>query len=146
MGRLVQSTSTLTLFTIRERKSKNWLQFGCSSSFIPDVKYRGWAGRVKVDFPWEKFNFGMVGMYASGADANKTSTRGYCWGLLLPIVPLAILWCINLPQSRSAMWCRPGSEQSPAAGGLMSRSLCTAASTQQADGGTGIAQAGNYQQ
>ncbi len=31
-----------------------------------DVKYRGWATRLKVDYPWEKFNFGVVGMYASG--------------------------------------------------------------------------------
>jgi hypothetical protein len=26
--------------------------------FIPDVKYRGWAARAKIDFPWDKFNFG----------------------------------------------------------------------------------------
>jgi len=42
----------------------------------PDVKYTGWAGRVKVDYPWEKFNFGVIGMYASGSDANKTSQTG----------------------------------------------------------------------
>jgi len=43
----------------------------------PDVKYSGWATRIKVDYPWEKFNFGVVGMYASGADARKTSTFGF---------------------------------------------------------------------
>ena len=43
---------------------------------IQDVKYEGWATRLKLDFPWEKFNFGVVGMYATGADANKTSTGG----------------------------------------------------------------------
>jgi hypothetical protein len=38
----------------------------------PDVKYRGWATRLKIDYPWEKFNFGVVGMYASGSDQKKT--------------------------------------------------------------------------
>jgi len=41
-----------------------------------DVKYRGWATRLKIDYPWEAFNFGLVGMYASGADANKTNDTG----------------------------------------------------------------------
>jgi hypothetical protein len=40
------------------------------------VKYRGFATQLKVDFPWEKFNFGLLGMYASGADRNKTSEHG----------------------------------------------------------------------
>ena len=43
---------------------------------VPDVKYSGWVTRLKIDFPWEKFNFGVVGMYASGADANETSLSG----------------------------------------------------------------------
>ncbi len=43
---------------------------------IHNVKYRGWATQLKADFPWEKFNFGLVGMYASGADLRKTSTTG----------------------------------------------------------------------
>lgn len=43
---------------------------------LRDVKYRGWATRAKVDFPWEKFNFGVVGMYASGSDTRKTSSTG----------------------------------------------------------------------
>jgi hypothetical protein len=43
---------------------------------FPDVKYSGWATRAKIDFPWEKFNFGVVGMFASGADAKKTSASG----------------------------------------------------------------------
>jgi len=41
-----------------------------------DVKYRGWATRAKIDYPWEKFNFGVVGMYASGADTQKTDVTG----------------------------------------------------------------------
>ncbi len=40
------------------------------------VKYRGWVTQIKLDFPWEKFNFGGVGMYASGADLRKTSRGG----------------------------------------------------------------------
>jgi hypothetical protein len=42
----------------------------------PKVKYNGWETRLKVDFPWEQFNFGFVGMYASGADRYKTSSTG----------------------------------------------------------------------
>ncbi len=41
-----------------------------------DVKYRGWLGRLKIDYPWEKFNFGVVGIYGSGADQSKTSNNG----------------------------------------------------------------------
>ncbi len=43
---------------------------------IPDVRYQGWATRLKVDYPWNKFNFGVVGMYAAGSDARHTSTTG----------------------------------------------------------------------
>jgi len=46
------------------------------NSSAEDVKYRGWAARAKVDFPWERFNFGAIGMYASGSDADKTSGSG----------------------------------------------------------------------
>jgi len=42
----------------------------------PDVKYRGWAARAKVDFPWQKFNFGVTGYYATGADTEDTSATG----------------------------------------------------------------------
>jgi len=41
-----------------------------------EVKYSGWVSRLKVDFPFEKFNFGTTLMYASGSDANKTSSTG----------------------------------------------------------------------
>jgi hypothetical protein len=40
------------------------------------VKYAGWASRLKVDYPWEAFNFGFVAAYGSGADANKTNQTG----------------------------------------------------------------------
>jgi hypothetical protein len=45
-----------------------------------DVKYSGWAARGKVDYPFEKFNFGFTGMYASGSDAKKTTTTGLAGG------------------------------------------------------------------
>jgi len=47
-----------------------------AASRAADVKYRGWLGRLKVDYPWEKFNFGVVAIYGSGADQKKTSTTG----------------------------------------------------------------------
>ena len=27
---------------------------------LHNVNYRGWATRIKIDYPWEKFNFGGV--------------------------------------------------------------------------------------
>jgi len=44
--------------------------------FISDVKYRGWAAHAKIDLPWDKFNFGVMGYYASGSDANDTDPLG----------------------------------------------------------------------
>jgi hypothetical protein len=41
-----------------------------------DLKYRGWMTKVKIDFPWEMFNFGVQGLYGSGADLNKTAANG----------------------------------------------------------------------
>jgi hypothetical protein len=41
-----------------------------------DVDYNGWATRLKVAYPWEKFTFGLVGLYASGSDIKKTSATG----------------------------------------------------------------------
>jgi hypothetical protein len=40
------------------------------------VNYAGWASRLKIDYPWEAFNFGFVAAYGSGADTNKTSPAG----------------------------------------------------------------------
>jgi hypothetical protein len=42
----------------------------------PDVDYRGWMTRLKIDYPWEKFNFGTVLMYATGADQEDTDAAG----------------------------------------------------------------------
>jgi len=47
-----------------------------ASPAVRDVRYRGWAARGKVDYPFEKFNFGATGMYASGSDTRKTSATG----------------------------------------------------------------------
>ena len=44
---------------------------------IPDkVKYNGWMAKLKIDFPWEAFNFGTVWSYGSGADARRTDKFG----------------------------------------------------------------------
>ncbi len=43
---------------------------------LPEVKCRGWMTYLKIDYPWEKYNFGVVGLYASGADTQKTSSTG----------------------------------------------------------------------
>jgi hypothetical protein len=43
---------------------------------VPNVKYSGWATQFKLEYPWEKFNFGGLFMYASGADQRKTSRNG----------------------------------------------------------------------
>jgi hypothetical protein len=41
-----------------------------------DVDYRGWLTRGKINYPWEKFNFGAAAAYATGADFKKTSGSG----------------------------------------------------------------------
>jgi hypothetical protein len=47
---------------------------------VDDVKYRGWTTRLKVDYPYELFNVGVVGIYGSGADRNKTDADGFANG------------------------------------------------------------------
>jgi hypothetical protein len=37
------------------------------------VKLSGWGGILNVGFPWEKFLFGLQGIYGSGADQNETA-------------------------------------------------------------------------
>jgi L-lactate permease len=41
-----------------------------------DVKYNGWLGRLGLTFPWEAFEIGLLGVYATGSDAAKTSYSG----------------------------------------------------------------------
>jgi hypothetical protein len=43
---------------------------------IKDVDYDGWALYGKIDYPWDLFNFGLVAMYATGADTRETSATG----------------------------------------------------------------------
>jgi hypothetical protein len=51
-----------------------------TSPTVDDVKYSGWATKLHVAYPWEKLTFGVVGMYATGADANKTDVNGLANG------------------------------------------------------------------
>jgi len=41
-----------------------------------DIDYSGWAILAKVDYPWEKLNFGATFIYGTGSDANKTNQSG----------------------------------------------------------------------
>ena len=45
-------------------------------SIVPHVTYNGWASRLNVEYPWEKFKFGVTGMYASGSDTRHTDPTG----------------------------------------------------------------------
>ncbi len=38
-----------------------------------DVDLSGWAAKVNVGFPWEKFLIGATFVYGSGADQKKTA-------------------------------------------------------------------------
>ncbi len=104
---------------------------------LPNVAYRGWATRLKVDYPWEKFNFGVVGMYATGADARRTSASG------LPGTSAS-----GMPGANSGMITRrvdgyvvpPGSEQGPA----NAESVVVYGMEAGATGGYAIASNANY--
>jgi hypothetical protein len=105
--------------------------------FNRDVSYQGWATRTKVDFPWEKFNFGVVGMYASGADANKTSTTG------LPGTAVANPAAAPALSSKVRSYVvPPGSEQDTA----NNESIVFHGTDAGASGGIGIAKNANYSQ
>jgi len=49
--------------------------FGADPAYR-DVNYQGFATRLQVTYPWERFEFGLNGMYASGNDLNQTSNNG----------------------------------------------------------------------
>jgi hypothetical protein len=110
--------------------------------FQPNVKYRGWASRLNLDFPWEKFNFGATGMYASGADANKTSVGGIA-GESVAQPYLAAAPFNKVSRKVGSYIVPPGAESSPGANESIVMYSCFNAS---ADGGTGIANMGNYYQ
>jgi hypothetical protein len=50
------------------------------TSGIDSVDYDGYVGYLKIDYPMDLFNFGLVAMYASGANADKTNTTGLANG------------------------------------------------------------------
>jgi hypothetical protein len=102
-------------------------------SLVPDVKYRGWATRAKVDYPWEKFNFGVVGMYASGADANKTGTSG---------LPGSTTATGGNATKVGSYVVPPGSEMAP----INSESVVTYSIWAGASGGAGVLETSNYNQ
>jgi hypothetical protein len=110
--------------------------------YAPSVRYEGWVSRLKIDFPWEKFNFGAIGMYATGADLAKTSPGGFAGDLVSNPLPGKPTWARRV----SSYVVPPGSEQSPVAGGLNESLVMYSCFNAVADGGTGIANRGNYQQ
>jgi hypothetical protein len=107
-----------------------------------DVNYSGWSTRLKVDFPWEKFNFGVVGMYATGSDANKTSVSG------LPGTTVANgalgfgPYGATMTSKVSGYVVPPGSEQGP----VNSESMVVYGMEAGATGGAGLAENANYNQ
>jgi hypothetical protein len=112
---------------------------------IKDVSYEGWATRLKLDFPWEKFNFGLIGMYATGADANKTSTGGLP-GTNVANRAYGFAGGAGAPTNQLTSKVHsyvtpPGSEQAPGAGESVVMYSCFNAV---ADGGTGIANISSY--
>ncbi len=104
-----------------------------SNNIQPHVKYEGWVVRGKVDYPWEKFNFGVVGMYATGPDTHKTSTTG------LP----GSLTNTGVRSSKVSGYVNPpGSEQDTA----NNESIVIYGMEAGATGGIGIAKNANYAQ
>ncbi len=121
---------------------------------IPNVKYEGWMVRAKVDFPWEKFNFGMVGMYATGSDARRTSTSGlpgtttakgpgFQYGID-PANPASIFGTAeqwrNITRRVTSYVAPPGSEQDAS----NNESIVVYGMENGASGGVGIAKNANY--
>jgi len=99
----------------------------------PNVKYAGWASRLKVDFPWEKFNFGVIGMYATGSDANRTSQSGLAGSTAAD----------GTPSTRVSGWMVPAGSE---AGAVNSESAVFYGMEAGASGGQGWAVNHNYAQ
>jgi hypothetical protein len=97
------------------------------------VKYNGWAARGKITYPWEKFEFGFTGLYASGSDANKTSATG------LPGSATAT----GVPSSKVSGWMVPVGSENGAANG---ESVVIYGMEAGASGGNGWAVNHNYNQ
>ncbi|HXX35880.1 MAG TPA: hypothetical protein VEM15_15530, partial [Thermodesulfobacteriota bacterium] len=98
---------------------------------IPHVQYQGWATRLNVEYPWEKFKFGFTGMYASGADAKHTDTTG---------TPGAVTNIGTLSKYNRGFVVPPGSEQAA----VNSESVVMYDMEAGATGGMGIGANANY--
>jgi hypothetical protein len=98
---------------------------------VPKVAYQGWATRAKIDYPWEKFNFGGVFMYASGNNAAHTSPSG---------LPGSQTYRGTFSSTARGYVVPPGSEQGPANG----ESMVVYSMEPGATGGYGIANMSNY--
>jgi hypothetical protein len=113
---------------------------------IPNVKYEGWMVRGKLDFPWEKFNFGMVGMYATGSDARRTSSSGLpgtttAAGPGFQILnPISGIGSHNITRRVTAYVVPPGAEQDTS----NNESIVVYGMDNGASGGVGIAKDANY--
>jgi len=97
----------------------------------PHVTYNGWAGRLNVEYPWEKFKFGLTGMYASGQDTHKTDPTG---------TPGALTTLGTPSKNANGFVIPPGSEQAP----IDSESVVMYGMEAGASGGFGIAEGANY--
>ncbi len=95
------------------------------------VNYEGWAVRAKVDYPWEKFNFGATGMYATGPDTHSVSSNG---------LPGERTQIGTFSRRNSGYVVPPGSEQGPINGESMVVYSMEGAAT----GGYGLANRANY--
>jgi len=113
---------------------------------IPNVKYEGWMVRGKIDFPWEKFNFGSVFMYATGSDARRTSTTGLPGTTTAPgpgfqiVNPISGIGQHNITRRVTGYVVPPGSEQDTA----NNESIVVYGMENGASGGVGIAKNANY--
>ena len=100
---------------------------------FPKVNYQGWATRAKIEYPWDKFAFGFVGMYASGNDATQTNPSG---------LPGSVTTRGTFSSHANGYVVPPGSEQGPANG----ESMVVYSMEPGATGGYGIANNANYNQ
>ncbi|MGA2514996.1 MAG: hypothetical protein ABSG44_00435 [Thermodesulfobacteriota bacterium] len=102
-------------------------------SAYPHVTYQGFATRLNVEFPWEKFKFGVTGMYASGADARHTDPQG---------IPGALTSIGTFSKTNKSFVVPPGSEQAA----INSESIVVYDMEAGATGGYGIGATSNYYQ
>jgi hypothetical protein len=98
---------------------------------VPHVNYQGWATRLNVEYPWEKFKFGLTGMYATGADARHTDPSG---------TPGDLTNIGTFSRHNSGFVVPPGSEQAA----INSESVVVYDMEAGATGGYGIGATSNY--